>query len=134
MTWKRGTIVALIALGVAFAVLRLTPSDDFVFLPNKARLVAPLVIVPMLDVLLGDDVRRFTIDGSAKFAEMMVEVTKRFNLTEKNVMLKFKDDEGGTGQRLSFCVSDFTVASLCARYPVEAHRIAALSVLLSPAV
>jgi len=42
----------------------------------------------------GDDVRRFTIDGSAKFAEMMVEVTKRFNLTEKNVMLKFKDDEG----------------------------------------
>jgi PDZ domain-containing protein len=46
MSWKRGTIVALIALGVAFAVLRLTPSDDFVFLPNKARLVAPLVIVP----------------------------------------------------------------------------------------
>ena len=46
MSWKRGTIVALIALGVAFAVLRLTPSDDFVLLPNKARLVAPLVIVP----------------------------------------------------------------------------------------
>ncbi len=46
LTWKRGFVLSLIFLGVVFAVLWLTPSDDFVFLPNKARHVAPLVIVP----------------------------------------------------------------------------------------
>jgi hypothetical protein len=42
----------------------------------------------------GDDVRRFTMDGSAKFDDMVDEVNRRFNLTNKKVTLKFKDDEG----------------------------------------
>jgi len=42
----------------------------------------------------GDDVRRFTIDSSAKFSDMISEVTRRFSLADRKVTLKFKDDEG----------------------------------------
>ena len=45
-TWRRGLLLLLALCGIAFGVLRLAPSGDFVFLPNSARPVAPLVIVP----------------------------------------------------------------------------------------
>ncbi|MGI9659455.1 MAG: YlbL family protein, partial [Gaiellaceae bacterium] len=46
LTWRRGLIAALLIVGIAFGVLRLAPTDDFVFIPGKTRLVAPLVKVP----------------------------------------------------------------------------------------
>ena len=46
VTWRRGLIASLLIIGIAFAVLRLATTSDFLFLPNKTRLVAPLVIVP----------------------------------------------------------------------------------------
>lgn len=46
LTWRRGLLLLLAMCGITFAILRLSPSSDFVFLPNSARPVAPLVIVP----------------------------------------------------------------------------------------
>ena len=46
LSWQRGLVVSLLIVGLAFAVLRLANTGDFVFLPNEARLIAPLVIVP----------------------------------------------------------------------------------------
>ena len=46
LTWRRGLLVSVLIIGAVFAVMRLATTSDFVFLPNKVRLVAPLVIVP----------------------------------------------------------------------------------------
>ena len=44
--WRRGLLFSLLIVAIAFAVLWFANTSDFVLLPNKARLVAPLVIVP----------------------------------------------------------------------------------------
>lgn len=72
LTWKSGLLVSLVVFGVAFAVLRLTPSDDYVFLPNKARMVAPLVVVP--------DEQAPSEDGGIYMVDILV---KRASLFEK---------------------------------------------------
>ncbi|MCY4086790.1 MAG: PDZ domain-containing protein [Actinomycetia bacterium] len=46
LTWRRGLLLLLVACGAAFAILRLVPSGDYIFVPNSARPVAPLVVVP----------------------------------------------------------------------------------------
>lgn len=45
-TWRRGVLASLLIVGIAFAVLRLAETGDFVFVPGSTRLVAPLIKVP----------------------------------------------------------------------------------------
>ncbi|MFQ5425567.1 MAG: PDZ domain-containing protein [Gaiellales bacterium] len=46
MSWRRGLLALIILGAIAFAILRFTPSDTYLFVPNSARPVAPLVHVP----------------------------------------------------------------------------------------
>ena len=46
VTWRPLTFASVVIVGIAFAIIKITPTSDFVFLPNKAQLVAPLIIVP----------------------------------------------------------------------------------------
>jgi hypothetical protein len=61
--------------------------------------------------ICGDDVRRFSIDPTMRFAGLQDEVKTRFNLSEDSLKLKFKDDEGGA-PLLFLCVVSSIVSSI----------------------
>lgn len=76
LTWRRGLAAALLVLGGLAAVLWFAPSDQYLLLPDKARLVEPLVEVPS-EPANGDE-------GEGKGGIFMVDIlVRKANLLER---------------------------------------------------
>ena len=45
LTWRSGAVLALLVIAGVLAALWLAPSDDYLFVPDQAHPVAPLVTI-----------------------------------------------------------------------------------------
>ena len=76
LTWRRALALAVLVLGGLAAVLWFAPSDQYLLLPDKARLVEPLVEVPS-EPANGDE-------GEGRGGIFMVDIlVRKANLLER---------------------------------------------------
>ena len=78
ITWKRGLLAVAAICAAAAGVLFFAPSDSYVFVPNSARPVAPLVTVPG-DLNAEEEGGIFMVDISVKKASLFERIFPGLN-------------------------------------------------------